>query len=76
MWKNQYGDEFDTEEDARLDASEMMDTDDVLDYIINHYTSEDIIKWMGDKGIELMMEALDEYFQENYDFVEDERNEG
>jgi len=76
MWKNQYGDTFETEFDARLDASETMDTDEVLDWIIDHYSSEDIIRLMGDIGVELMIEALDDYFQENYDFVkEDETNE-
>lgn len=76
MWKNQYGDTFETEFDARFDASETMDTDEVLDWIIDHYSSEDIIRLMGDIGVELMIEALDDYFQKNYDFVkEDETNE-
>ena len=76
MWKNQYGDTFETEFDARLDASEMMDSNDILEWIVGHYPASIILAWMGDNGIELMMKALGDYFNENYNYVEDETNEG
>lgn len=75
MWKNQYGDEFDTEEEARLDAGEMLDSDDILEWIINRYPASTILEWMGDKALDPMLECIEEYFQENYDFMEDETNE-
>jgi len=76
MWKNQYGDEFDTEFDARLDAEEMLDSNDILEWIIDHYPASTILEWMGDKALDSTLECINDYFQENYDFMEDETNEG
>ena len=75
MWKNQYGDEFDTEEEARLDAEEMLDSNEILEWIVDHYPASTILKWMGDKALDPTLECIDEYFNENYIEIEDETNE-
>lgn len=70
-WINNYGDEFDTLEDARLDAEAMLSSDDILDWIVNNYPASAILEWMGDKALDLFLECIDEYFNENYTKVED-----
>lgn len=76
MWKNQYGDEFDTEEEARLDAEEMLDSNEILEWIVDHYPASTILEWMDDKALDPTLECINDYFQENYDFMEDKTNEG
>ena len=75
MWKNQYGDTFDTLEDAHFDAEEMLDSEDILRWIVDNYPASTVLEWMGDKAIDPMMECVEEYFNENYTEVEDDEEE-
>lgn len=75
MWKNQYGDEFDTEEEARFDAEEMLDSNDILEWIVGRYPASTILEWMGDKALDPALECIDEYFNGNYAEVEDDDDE-
>ncbi len=74
-WLNDCGDEFDTEEDARIDAEEMLSSTEILEWIINHYPASTILGWMGGNALEPTLECIDEYFNENYREVEDETSE-
>lgn len=71
-WQNQYGDEFDTRDEAYQDAEEMLDSDDILRWIVGRYPASTILEWMGDKGLDPVLECIDEYFNENYTEVEDD----
>ena len=71
-WQNQYGDEFDTRDEAYQDAEEMLDSDDILHWIVGHYPASTVLEWMGDKGLDPVLECIDEYFNENYTEVEDD----
>ena len=48
-WQNQYGDKFDTFDDAHFDAEEMLDSEDILRWIVNNYPASTILEWMGNK---------------------------
>lgn len=75
MWVNDYGDEFDTRDDAYQDAEERLDADDILSWIVGHYPASTILEWMGEKALDPTMECIDEYFKWNYMKVEDDDNE-
>ena len=72
MWVNDYGDEFDTRDDAYQDAEERLDADDILSWIVGHYPASTILEWMGEKALDPTMECIDEYFKWNYMKVEDD----
>lgn len=44
MWKNDYGDEFDTRDEAYQDAEEMLDSEDILRWIVSHYPASTILE--------------------------------
>ena len=75
MWQNQYGDEFDTRDEAYEDAETMLDSEDILSWIVDNYSASTILGWMGDKALDPTLECINEYFNENYTEVEDD-NEG
>lgn len=75
MWKNDYGDEFDTRDEAYQDAEEMLDSNDILEWIVDHYPASTILEWMDDKALGPTLECIDEYFNENYAEVEDDNND-
>lgn len=70
MWVNPYGDKFDTRDDAYYDAEEMLDSEDILQWIVGHYPASTILEWMGEKALDPTMECIDEYFKGNYTEVE------
>ena len=75
MWVNNYGDEFDTRDDAYQDAEERLDLDDILRWIVGNYPTSTILEWMGDKALDPIMEYTNIYFNENYMEVEDDDDE-
>lgn len=74
-WVNDYGDEFDTRDEAYQDAEEMLDSDDILRWIIGHYSASTILEWMGDKALDPTLECIDEYFNNNYEEIEGDDDE-
>lgn len=72
MWRNNYGDEFDTRDEAYQDAVEMLDSDDILHWIVSHYPASTVLEWMGEKALDPISECIDEYFNWNYTEVEDD----
>lgn len=74
-WQNEYGDKFDTRDEAYQDAEEMLDSEDILHWIIDNYSASTILEWMGDKALDPTLEYIDEYFNENYMEVEDDDDE-
>lgn len=74
-WQNEYGDRFDTRDEAYLDAEEMLDSEDILRWIVNNYSTSTILGWMGDNALDPTLECIDAYFNENYMEVEDDDNE-
>lgn len=74
-WQNQYGDEFDTRDEAYQDAEEMLDSEDILRWIVGNYPASTILKWMGDKAFDPTLECINEYFNENYTGVEDDEDD-
>lgn len=75
-WQNQYGDKFDTYDEAYQDAEEMLDSEDILHWIVDNYPASTILEWMGDKALDPTLECINEYFNENYGEIEDDNNEG
>lgn len=75
MWINDYGDEFDTRDDAYQDAEERLDLDDILRWIVGNYPASTILEWMGDKALDPIMEYTNIYFNENYMKVEDDNDD-
>lgn len=71
MWVNDYGDEFDTRDEAYQDAEEMLDSEDILRWIVDNYSASTILKWMDDKALDPTLECIDAYFNENYGEIED-----
>ena len=71
-WINNYGDEFDTRDEAYQDAEEMLDSEDILRWIVDNYPASTILEWMGDKALDPTLECIDAYFNENYGEVEDD----
>lgn len=69
-WQNQYGDEFDTYDEAYEDAETMLDSEDILSWIVGHYPASTILEWMGEKALDPIVECIDEYFKWNYMEVE------
>lgn len=70
MWQDQYGDKFNTRDEAYQDAEEMLDSEDILRWIVDNYSASTILEWMGDKALDPTLECIDEYFNENYMKVE------
>lgn len=75
MWVNDYGDEFDTRDEAYQDTEKMLDSSDILEWIVGHYPASTVLEWMGDNVLDPMLECIDEYFNENYTEVEDDDDE-
>ena len=75
MWVNNYGDEFDTRDEAYQDAEEMLDSEDILNWIIDNYPASTILEWMGDKALDPTLECINEYFKENYEEIKGDNNE-
>lgn len=71
-WQNQYGDTFDTYDEAHQDAEGMLDSEDILRWIVDNYPASTILEWMGDKALDPIMEYTNIYFNENYMEVEDD----
>ena len=44
MWVNNYGDEFDTRDEAYQDAEEMLDSEDILRWIVDNYPASTILE--------------------------------
>ena len=55
-WINNYGDEFDTRDDAYQDAEETLDSEDILRWIVDNYPASTILEWMGDKSLDPTLE--------------------
>lgn len=55
---------------------EMLDSEDILCWIVDNYPASTILEWMGDKALDPTLECVNEYFNENYREVEDDNNEG
>lgn len=75
MWINDYGNEFDTYDEAYQDAEEMLNSQDILRWIVDNYSASTILKWMGDNALAPTLECIDAYFNENYREVEDDDDE-
>ena len=74
-WVNDYGDEFDTRDDAYQDAEERLDSEDILRWIVDNYPASAVLEWMGDKALDPILECIDAYFKWNYMEVEDDDDE-
>ena len=74
-WVNNYGDEFDTRDEAYQDAEEMLDSEDILRWIVDNDPASTILEWMGDKSLDPTLECIDAYFNENYTEVKDDDDE-
>ena len=74
-WVNDYGDEFDTRDDAYQDAEETLDSKDILRWIVDNYPASAVLEWMGDKALDPTLECIDAYFNEHYMKVEDDDDE-
>jgi hypothetical protein len=80
VWVCADEDRFDTYEDAREDASEKMDWDDLANFFQNHVTFVELLKWASKQENfwaeyeNDIFQAEDDYFTENYweEEVEDE----
>lgn len=68
-WVNDYGDEFDTRDEA------YQDSEDILCWIVDNYPASTILEWMGDKALDPILECIDAYFNENYMEIEDNDDE-
>lgn len=77
MWKNDWGEEFDTEEDARENVWKHMGRDhyeDRLEYIINH---SKLLSWAMDQDAfyeafqKEINEAEEEFFDDYYHEIEE-----
>lgn len=75
MWVNDYGDTFDTRDEAYQDAEATLDSEDILHWIVDNYPASTILEWMGDKAFDLTLECINEYFNENYGEIEDDDDE-
>lgn len=69
-WQNPYGDTFDTYDEAYLDAEEMLDSEDILRWIVDNYPASTILEWMGDNVLDPTLKCINEYFNANYMEVE------
>lgn len=78
MWENDWGEEFDTEEEARENIHEHMDRDDYkwrLGYIIS---CDKLLAWAMEQDAfyerfqEEISRAEGEFFEDNYHEVEEE----
>jgi hypothetical protein len=43
-WQNQYGDEFNTRDEAYEDAETMLDSEDILRWIVDNYSASTILE--------------------------------
>lgn len=43
-WQNQYGDEFDTRDEAYEDAETRLDSEDILRWIVDNYSASTILE--------------------------------
>lgn len=75
MWVNDYGDTFDTRDEAYQDAEEMLNSKDILRWIVGHYPASTVLKWMGDNALDPILECIDDYFNENYGEIEDDEDD-
>ena len=53
----------------------MLDSEDILRWIVDNYPASTVLEWMGDKALDPTLECIDEYFNENYTEVEDDDDE-
>ena len=77
-WENEWGDEFETEEEAREDSYERMDHTDLNEELGMVLSYNDLLNWCWkqpnfiDEFWEAIEEAERNYFENNYYEVEDE----
>jgi len=80
VWACADEDRFDTYEEAREDANEKMDWDDLADHFHNYVTFAELLEWASKQKNflaqyeDFMLRAEEDYFTENYweEEVEDE----
>lgn len=53
----------------------MLDSEDILRWIVDNYPASTILEWIGDNALDPTLECIDAYFNENYREVEDDDNE-
>lgn len=72
MWTNEWGNEFDNEQDARLDVPSRMSWDDYKNELMYSISFDELIDWARDQiGFEShfseqLKQAEDEFFENNY----------
>ena len=80
VWVCADEDRFDTYEDAREDASEKMDWNDLADHFHNYVTFTELLKWASKQDNfwaeyeDNMLRAEEDYFTDNY-WEEEEEDE-
>lgn len=78
MWENEYGEVFETEEDARDSVGEYMDIDDYCEYMGYHMTFDELFhKVVGLNGFWDALEdelstAESVYFNDHYHKTDDD----
>lgn len=77
MWENDYGDEFETEDEAREDAVENMTKEDYLEYFENHVNTRELLEWAWRQVTffedfeNQLMDAEDAYFNDCYHKIDE-----
>lgn len=78
MWESEWGDTFDSEEEAYEDCLSRMTIEDYADEMIFHLSYDDLLQWaMKQEGFweqfeNTMKEIREEFFRNYYSEVEDE----
>ena len=72
VWVCADEDRFDTYEEAREDANEKMNWDDLADFFHNYVTFAELLKWASEQRNflaqyeDFMLRAREDYFADNY----------
>lgn len=78
MWENEWGDIFDSEEEAYEDCCSRMTIDDYADGMIYHLSYDDLLQWaMEQEGFwehfeDIMANIRQEFFINYYSEIENE----
>lgn len=78
MWENEWGDTFNSEEEAYEDCLDRMTTEDYADEMFFHLSSDDLLHWaMEQEGFwerfaDVIADIRQEFFTNYYSKIEDE----
>lgn len=81
VWENDFGEEFETEEEAHDNLYERMELDDYLTRIGDRVDVQKLLRWAWRQGgfyeafYDEIVAAEDSFFEENYREVQAEDNE-